>query len=422
MRDLVIILLIVISVIASIWRTSWAALAWVFVSVSSFHQQGYTTQGLPVGAAIAGIFVLGIVFRRRDFSIPWQPPVALMTLLAIWICIAYLASPLDENYEMWSKVMKVYVFTLLALGVLRTREDIYKLIWVIVLALCITGAKGGIFTLSTGGSYRVYGPGGFIGGNNEFALALVICIPLMQYLRSTVEKPWVRHALLAGMVLCAIAALGSHSRGALLALSAMALMLILNSKKRFATLTWLAIAAPLLLAIMPSDWSDRMATIKTWEQDQSATGRVNAWIMAWNLAWDRFFGGGFENVKYEFFKLYAPDTTYIQGPHSIYFQILGQHGFVAFFLFLGLGLTTWMTANQLIRAADPATAVGGQDMMLARMIKVSLIGFAVGGAFLALAYFDVPYYLMIALARLRALQLQAEAAGRTRPEGGPAPA
>ena len=29
------------------------------------------------------------------------------------------------------------------------------------------------------------------------------------------------------------------------------------------------------------------------------------------------------------------------------------------------------------------------------MIKVSLIGYAVGGAFLSLAYFDLPYYLLV---------------------------
>jgi hypothetical protein len=32
---------------------------------------------------------------------------------------------------------------------------------------------------------------------------------------------------------------------------------------------------------------------------------------------------------------------------------------------------------------------------LAAMIQVSLIGYAVGGAFLGLAYFDLPYHLMI---------------------------
>ena len=38
--------------------------------------------------------------------------------------------------------------------------------------------------------------------------------------------------------------------------------------------------------------------------------------------------------------------------------------------------------------------------LLASMIQVSLAGFAVGGAFLGLAYFDVPYFLMAVVVRL----------------------
>jgi len=37
------------------------------------------------------------------------------------------------------------------------------------------------------------------------------------------------------------------------------------------------------------------------------------------------------------------------------------------------------------------------------MIQVSLVGYAVGGAFLNLAYFDVPYYLLAAVVLTRVL-------------------
>jgi putative inorganic carbon (hco3(-)) transporter len=35
------------------------------------------------------------------------------------------------------------------------------------------------------------------------------------------------------------------------------------------------------------------------------------------------------------------------------------------------------------------------------MIQVSMVGFAVGGTFLSLLYFDVPYYLMAAMVATR---------------------
>ena len=54
--------------------------------------------------------------------------------------------------------------------------------------------------------------------------------------------------------------------------------------------------------------------------------------------------------------------------------------------------------------------------MLARMIEVSLIGFAAGGAFLNLAYFDGPYYLMVALMVMRHKLTEKSADGTVNPQ------
>lgn len=407
MRDLVIIGLIAICLLASLKKPAWAALAWIFVSVSSFHQQGYATTDLPVAIAVAVCFLISIVIHNREFNFSWSPPLIWFALLTGWMTITYLASPsLGENYEMWVKVMKINLMMFLVAGAILTRKDIDGLIWVIVLSLAITGVKGGIFTLATGGAHRVWGPGGFIGGNNEFALALVMVIPLMHYLRTTSVNRWMRLGLLAAMVLCAIAALGSHSRGALLAIAAMSLMLIVKSRHRGVLIITVVVLIVALPTLMPGEWFDRMNTIKTYEEDLSAMGRINAWTMAFNLAKNNLFGSSFENVKTAYFALYGLNTSYIQGPHSIYFQILGQHGFIGLALFLGLGISAWRCANRVIASSDISEASGARDIMLVQMIKVSYVGFAVGGAFLALAYFDVPYYLMLVLAQLALLTLR----------------
>lgn len=402
MRDAVILALLAAGLVATLRKPAWGALVWVFIGVSSLHEQGYTTATMPVAAAVAACILLSILIHRPKLSIPWYAPVAFMGLFTIWMTITYLVSPsLEENYEMWIKVIKINLFNFVVLALLRTRDDLDKLIWTIVLALGVTGSKGGVFTLVTGGNYRVWGPGGFIGGNNEFALALIMTIPLMYYLRSVTGYPKVRQGLLVAMVLCAIAAIGSHSRGALLAILAMAIMIVMKGNRKFLTGSSIALLGTLLVAFMPDNWSGRMATIETYDQDQSAMGRINAWIMAWNLALDHFFGSSFENVKVEYFAKYAPDTSYIQGPHSIYFQTLGQHGFVGLALFLGIGIGAWICASRIVKLAHTEAGHGEKDVMLANMIKVSMVGFGVGGAFLALAYFDVPYYLMIVLARLK---------------------
>ena len=97
--------------------------------------------------------------------------------------------------------------------------------------------------------------------------------------------------------------------------------------------------------VMPQQWYDRMATISNYEQDPSAMGRINSWHMAFNLAKDRPLGAGFESFRDAMFAMYAPDPGDVHDSHSIYFQVLGHHGFLGLFLFLLLGVMTWRTES-----------------------------------------------------------------------------
>ena len=123
-------------------------------------------------------------------------------------------------------------------------------------------------------------------------------------------------------------------------------------------------------------------------------GRINAWHMAFNLAKTHGFGGGFDIYTPDVFAAYAPVPTDIHAAHSIYFQVLGEHGFVGLALFVLLWFLTWRGASWVNR--ESLRLPDAQWIRnLCRMIQVSLVGYAVGGAFLSLAYFDLPYYLLV---------------------------
>ncbi len=203
-----------------------------------------------------------------------------------------------------------------------------------------------------------------------------------------------RHGITIAIVLTAIAIVGSQSRGAALGVVAMGIFLWLKSRNRFFIGLVGMAAVALVFAVMPQQWFDRMASISNYQSDESAKTRINSWHMAFNLAKDRPFGGGYECFRDAMFARYAPEPGSVADAHSIYFEVMGEHGFVGFALFLALGLMTWFTAswiNKRTRRA-PETRWAAD---LAVMIQVSLVGYATAGAFLGLAYFDF-YYTLVA--------------------------
>lgn len=180
----------------------------------------------------------------------------------------------------------------------------------------------------------------------------------------------------------------------MLAISAMVILLWWHSQSKSAAAAIIILCAIALFMFMPDIWHERMETIKTYEQDESAMGRINAWSMAWNLARDRFLGGGFSIVNSDLFAMYAPDPTTPRAMHSIYFQILGEHGFVGLFIFLLMWILVWRSAGRL-RAQGKLQPQTLWLSSMGAMCQISLVGYAVGGAFLSLAYFDLPYNLLI---------------------------
>ena len=371
-------------------------ISWTWVSIMNPHKLSWRLDMLPVAALAAGSTLVGLILTkdRKQFYVTSET--ALLIAFSIWMCVTLPFSFfLDNSLVMWERVMKINFMVLVTMVVLVSQRQIMIFIWVVAGSLAFYGVKGGIFTIATGGSYRVWGPEGtFIEGNNEMALALVMVIPLLRFLQLTSQSVWIKRAMLASMLLCAAAALGSHSRGALLAMAAMTFVLWLRSERKFPTAVLILVVGVVLIPFMPDEWTQRMNTIQTYQSDTSAMGRINAWWLAWNVALTNFFGGGYWMWTGAVFAIYAPVPDDVHAAHSIYFQVLGEHGFVGLILFMLIWLSVWVKAGNMrrINASHPQARWVAD---LGAMCQVSLAGYAVGGAFLSLAYYDLPYNILI---------------------------
>ena len=406
MRDIALIIFLALTIPLAFRRPVYGVLLWTWMSLMTPHRLTYGFAfDQPFAMIIAIVTLIGWASTSDPKRFPVRGPMILLALFIFWISLGFPFSMYrDDSYEMWTKVLKIQLMTFAVVALVMERKQIIWLVWVMAVSLGFYGVKGGWFTLRSGGGDKVWGPvGSFIEGNNELALALLMTIPLMWYLFEMTSDKRIRVGLVGAMLLTGMAALGTQSRGALLGFAAMVVTFWWYSKRKAALGLGLLATVPFMIAFMPDSWGLRMNTILEYDKDQSATGRINAWWNAFNLANDHpIFGGGFEIYNEEVFARYAPNPGDVHAAHSIYFQVLGEHGWIAFSIFMLMCLATWNTAVWLRKNTTP----DGPERWayhLGAMSQVSFAAFAVGGAFLSLAYFDLPYFLMATLVAARAI-------------------
>lgn len=405
MRDILVTAILVGLIPRCFTRPHVGVLAWSWVGYMNPHRLcwGFAVS-LPAAQMVALPTLLGLFVSKEPKKIPWTPVSVLLVLFLAWctFTMAFAINP-EDGWVQWNKVIRVQVMVFITLMVMHSRERLHALVWIIVISIGFYGVKGGLFTLAGGGQGMLGPQGSFIAGNTEIGLAMTLVLPLMWYLRAHTPRPWVRHALLGAMALTVIAILGSHSRGAFLAIAASSVFLWWKSRNKAVIAVLVLMTLPVAFFFLPQEWRDRMATIGTYQEDRSAMGRINAWQFAINATKDRpIVGLGFQGFTPEAFQIWAPEPENFHDAHSIYFQVLGEQGYPGLFLFLLILWLTWRNAGKVLRLSrgDPQW-LWAYD--LAAMIQVSLIGYAVGGAFLGLAYWDLPYTLAAMALLLRRL-------------------
>lgn len=384
---------------------------WSWIGYMNPHRLGWGfAYNFPFAYISAIAIIISFFSARREITFFWSPLFTwLVALNAVFLVSTYFSLQPDASWEQWIKVVKIQAVCLISVWIINSKEKIHIFIWIIALSIGFFGIKGGIFTITSGGSGHVLGPSGsYISGNTEIGLGLVMILPLCWYLYISSTKKWIRFGLIIAILLIAIAIIGTQSRGAFLAIISIAFFLWLKSRKKLIPFFIIILLTPLVIMFMPQSWHDRMSTIKTYEEDGSAMGRIKAWTFAIELANARpLTGGGFESFhenNYEFFTpgLIQPKLEgYKHYPdvHSIYFEVLGEHGYLGLLIFLIIGYLCWRNGNKVIvLTKNSHDYKWAHD--LASMIQVSFIGYAVGGAFLGLAYFDLPYHFAIILVQL----------------------
>ena len=404
LRDLFLVLLLIGGLPMSIARPMYGVLIFAWLGIMNPHRLTWSfAEEIPWSMIYGIATTIGFLMTKdrilgeslRDY---W-PVLLLLVWYGITTAFAFIPEAALEKYV---AVLKSQYMCLLTLALLTTRTRVYQLAIVVVLSLAFFGFKGGVFTLLSGGEHRVFGPrGSAIEDNNHLAVGLVMVLPLLFWLWHHLTNPWLRRLAIVIMLTCAAAILGSHSRSAFVGLVAIGGFLWLKTDRKLIALFLAILVGTCALAVMPEKYWARMDTIANHEQDASANSRLLTWQVATNVANSRPLGAGFEYYSPAASALYSPEPNRVHSAHSIYFQALGEHGWIGLVLLLLVIGYTWDICRRAARRLDDDPD-GKSLARLARMIQVSLIGFATGGAFVNIGNWDFFYYeLVLALGLCR---------------------
>ncbi len=215
-------------------------------------------------------------------------------------------------------------------------------------------------------------------------------------------KKYLKLGLGVVIFMAVVCVLGSNSRGGFVGIAVLGAYFWFHSRHKFIYLLVVPVIVYFGLEFMPQSWHARMATLENADQDMSFLGRIMAWKQAILMAMDNITGGGFkagqsnliwfrydpqQNLNW----LFGTSTVYFDGAkaaHSIYFQVLGDHGFIGLLLFL---LILFVAFSQARLVAKRLKKQQGMENLakLSSMLRVSLFAYAIAGAAVSLAYFDL---------------------------------
>ena len=397
-RDIFVTILVFGSLPSCFMRPWIGVLVWAWLGYMNPHRLGWGfAYDMPFAQLVAVVMLAGLLVTKERSPLPNVRETGL--LIALWIVFFFstlLAVYPAEAWTMLNKVSKILFMTFVTIILFQDRMKLQALVWVMTLSLGFFGLKGGVWGVLTGGGGHVLGPpGSFIAGNTEIGLALNMILPMIIFLRRDVTQTWLRHFLLAMFGFTVISILLTHSRGALLGLLAVLACLFLKSRAKFIFTLIVCVSIPVALATLPDNWFGKMETISTYEEDTSAMGRIEAWQMASQLAVDRpLFGAGFRCFTPEMYEYYFPGA-FRKGvdAHSIFFQVLAEHGFGGITIYIGLILSSLLSLRQMAKKSkdDPDLS---WIYNYSQMLEVSLVGYIVCGAFLSRSYFDLFYHII----------------------------
>ncbi len=327
----------------------------------------------------------------------------LVCFLIVALSVTPFAVSVDRSVHYLKDIAKLTLLYFLIVGTVRTPKEFRWFVLVMILGGLLWGVDAFIDPTRRGG--RLYGIGGpDSDSDNSAAAHLVTALPfigiifLIGNLRERAICLAAAPFVLNTLVLC-------NSRGATVAIGAaiVAGLFLAKGRLRFQFVGMGLLAGVLFLFLVDKTFIERQWTIVDYEQDGSATGRIESWKGALRLIRDHPLGtggGGFDILS----PVYIPEIVAAHGGeeravHNTYLWVGSDWGIAGLICFMGFILSTLFELHA-IRKQTISRRIYYESFA----IEVALVGFLTAAFFINRPYAEILYWLAGLTAALRNIQ------------------
>ncbi len=415
MRDLAFIAFLLAFFAMGFKRPFLLVLAYLYIDIVSPQRLTYLLLNtVPISLIAFALAVGGWILKedKRDTRVGARQVLIGLLMLYCWLTTINADFP-AEALEKWDWVWKALIFAAFLPLTLRTRLRIEALLLFMILSASSIIIIGGIKTIASGGggygtlNLMVDNNSGLYEGSTISAVAIAI-IPVIIWFMSygTIFKPdWrVKTYCIALVFACLLIPVGTSTRTGLLCIGLLAVLSIRAVKRKIPYLIMLGVLGLAAVPFLPSTFTNRMNTIKTYDADSSALTRLAVWQWTIGYAETHPFGGGFNaylgnHIRFDV-KSAGDDpgsrVSVDQGRayHSAYFEMLGEQGYVGLALWLAInliGVVRMEILRRRYRDPDGDFAWAGP---LAAALQTGHLVYLLGATFIAIAFQPFIYMLI----------------------------
>ncbi len=344
---------------------------------------------------------------------------ALMLFLLGWAWFTMQGAQFPvEAAEKWDWVWKTLLFAIFLPFTVTTKLRFEAAALIMVLTAGAIIISGGIKTVFGGGGYGTLSL--FVNDNSgiyessTISTVAIAIIPLLYWFTryGTVFKPSLPVKLFAAGLAgaCLLIPIGTEARTGLVCIAMLCLLVLRESRHKLLLMVGGVLLCIAAFPFLPQSYADRMATMMTAEEDESASTRMAVWEWTLDYVDEKPLGGGFEAYRANSFTYRMPQTTGTgnmtstryekvvdegRAYHSAIFEMLGEQGWpglAAWLLLQALGLYQMERLRRRMRKkGDPNVAWLGH---LAIALQYAQLIYLVGALFQGIAW--QPFIMMLA--------------------------